>query len=111
MQSRSPMASAIGGAHHGAVQYVERHARGIADAEETARCQSNACRWTVYALSTTDFVIAVHDDPYFRRAGWISSGSADKRRNLKITIFGRAGHGARRGITIDPVVIEARTVH
>ena len=59
-----------------------------------------------------DFAIAMHDDPRFPsgqvgfRAGPVLSNSDQ----FIIKIFGRGGHGARPEITIDPVVIAARTV-
>jgi hippurate hydrolase len=59
-----------------------------------------------------DFAVAVHDDARYP-AGIIGYHSGPILSNIdtvKITIFGRGGHGARPESTVDPIVIAARTV-
>ncbi|MEP6508335.1 MAG: amidohydrolase [Gemmatimonadales bacterium] len=59
-----------------------------------------------------DFAFAVHDDAR-RPSGEVAfhAGPALSNSNsLTIHIFGRGGHGARPEMTIDPIVIAARTV-
>lgn len=59
-----------------------------------------------------DFALAIHDDARYPagvigyRAGPVLSNSD----NIRVTIYGAGGHGARPETTIDPVVIAARTV-
>jgi hippurate hydrolase len=59
-----------------------------------------------------DYALAVHDDPRYPagligyRAGPILANSDQ----VRVTIHGAGGHGARQETTIDPVVIAARTV-
>ncbi len=59
-----------------------------------------------------DVALAVHDDARYP-AGMIGHHAGPILSNsdtVKITIFGRGGHGARPETTVDPVVIAARTV-
>jgi hippurate hydrolase len=59
-----------------------------------------------------DYAFAVHDDPRYP-AGLIGYHSGPAMSNvdtLKVTIFGRGGHGARPETTVDPIVLAARTV-
>jgi len=59
-----------------------------------------------------DFGVVLHVDNE-RPAGKIGVGSGYRYASadsLRITIFGKGGHGARPETTIDPVVIAARTV-
>ena len=59
-----------------------------------------------------DYALAVHDDAR-EPAGIIGYHAGPILSNvdtLKITIFGRGGHGARPESTVDPIVIAARTV-
>ena len=59
-----------------------------------------------------DFALAIHDDARYPagvvgyRAGPLLANSDQ----LRVTIFGAGGHGARPETTIDPVVIASRTV-
>jgi hippurate hydrolase len=59
-----------------------------------------------------DYAIAVHDDPFMPSGqvsvtpGPIMAGAS----SVKITIYGKGGHGAVPQSTIDPIVIAARTV-
>ncbi len=59
-----------------------------------------------------DYAIAVHDDSAMPAgqlditAGPVYAAAA----SVKITIFGKGGHGAQPQTTVDPVVIAARTV-
>lgn len=59
-----------------------------------------------------DYAVAVHDDAR-EPAGIIGYHAGPILSNInsvKITIFGRGGHGARPEATVDPIVIAARTV-
>jgi amidohydrolase len=59
-----------------------------------------------------DFAVAIHDDAR-DPAGLIGYHAGPLLANInsvKITIFGRGGHGARPESTVDPIVIAARTV-
>jgi amidohydrolase len=59
-----------------------------------------------------DFALAVHDDPRLP-AGLIGYHAGPILANsdtLKVTIYGAGGHGGWPELTIDPVVIAARTV-
>jgi amidohydrolase len=59
-----------------------------------------------------DYAVAVHDDAR-DPAGIIGYHAGPLLANVnsvKITIFGRGGHGARPETTVDPIVIAARTV-
>jgi hippurate hydrolase len=59
-----------------------------------------------------DYALAVHDDAR-DPAGIIGYHAGPILSNVdtvKITIFGRGGHGARPEATVDPIVIAARTV-
>jgi amidohydrolase len=59
-----------------------------------------------------DYALAVHDDPRYP-AGLIGYRAGPLLANsdqLRVTIYGAGGHGARPEATIDPVVIAARTV-
>ena len=59
-----------------------------------------------------DFALALHDSQVLptgqigTRAGYYMSAND----SVYITIFGRGGHGAKPQVTIDPIVIAARTV-
>jgi hippurate hydrolase len=59
-----------------------------------------------------DYALAIHDDPRYPagligyRPGPILSNSDQ----LRVTLYGSGGHGARPETTVDPVVIAARTV-
>ncbi|GAC1668714.1 MAG: M20 family metallopeptidase [Steroidobacteraceae bacterium] len=59
-----------------------------------------------------DYALAVHDDA--RQAagiiGYHAGPILSNVNTLKMTIFGRGGHGARPESTVDPVVIAARTI-
>src|SRR6202040_4021526 len=59
-----------------------------------------------------DYAVAIHDDAR-DPAGIIGYHAGPILSNVdtvKITIFGRGGHGARPEATVDPIVIAARTV-
>ena len=59
-----------------------------------------------------DYAVAIHDDARYP-AGIIGHHAGPLLANVnsvKITIFGRGGHGARPESTVDPIVIAARTV-
>jgi amidohydrolase len=59
-----------------------------------------------------DFAIAVHDSGFYP-AGTVAIVSGFTMANVDmvdITIYGKGGHGALPHLTIDPVVIAARTV-
>jgi amidohydrolase len=59
-----------------------------------------------------DYALAVHDDAR-ESAGIIGYHAGPILSNInsvKITIFGRGGHGARPESTVDPIVIAARTI-
>ncbi len=59
-----------------------------------------------------DYAIALHDDARSPagtvryRSGWAMANSD----NVDLTIYGKGGHGATPQLTIDPVVIAARTI-
>jgi amidohydrolase len=59
-----------------------------------------------------DYALAVHDDARFPAGliGYHTGPILSNSDTLKITIYGRGGHGARPETTVDPVVIAARTV-
>jgi amidohydrolase len=59
-----------------------------------------------------DYALAVHDDARYPAGiiGFHSGPIMSHVDSLKITIFGRSGHGARPESTVDPIVIAARTV-
>jgi len=82
-------------------------------AEETA---SGAKRMLADGLLTRfprpDFALAVHDDARFPAGiiGYHAGPILSNSDTVRITIFGRGGHGARPETTVDPVVIAARTV-
>ena len=59
-----------------------------------------------------DYALAIHDDPRYP-AGLIGYRAGPLLANsdqLRVTIFGAGGHGARPETTVDPVVIAARAV-
>jgi amidohydrolase len=58
------------------------------------------------------FALAVHDDPRAPGGfvGYHAGPILSNADSLRITIFGTGGHGARPEITVDPIVIAARTV-
>jgi amidohydrolase len=59
-----------------------------------------------------DYALAVHDDARYPAGiiGFHAGPIMSHVDSLKITIFGRSGHGARPESTVDPIVIAARTV-
>jgi hippurate hydrolase len=59
-----------------------------------------------------DYALAVHDDARYPAGtiGFHAGAIMSHVDSVKITIFGRGGHGARPESTVDPVVISARTV-
>ena len=59
-----------------------------------------------------DYALAVHDDARYPAGiiGFHSGPILSHVNSVKITIFGRGGHGARPESTVDPIVIAARTV-
>ena len=59
-----------------------------------------------------DYALAVHDDARYAAGiiGFHAGPIMSHVNSVKITIFGRAGHGARPESTVDPIVIAARTV-
>jgi amidohydrolase len=59
-----------------------------------------------------DFALAVHDDARYPAGiiGFHAGPILSHVNSVKITIFGRGGHGARPESTVDPIVIAARTV-
>ncbi len=59
-----------------------------------------------------DYALAVHDDARDPAGviGFHSGPILSNVNSVKITIFGRGGHGARPESTVDPIVIAARTV-
>ena len=59
-----------------------------------------------------DYAVAVHDDARDRAGiiGYHAGAILSNNNIVKITIFGRGGHGARPESTVDPIVIAARTV-
>ncbi len=59
-----------------------------------------------------DVALAVHDDARYPAGmiGYHAGPILSNSDTVKITIFGRGGHGARPETTVDPVVIAARTV-
>lgn len=59
-----------------------------------------------------DYAVAVHDDARDPAGiiGYHSGPILSNVNSVKITIFGRGGHGARPESTVDPIVIAARTV-
>ena len=82
-------------------------------AEETLR----GAKWMIddgllTRFPKPDFALAIHDDARYAaglvgyRAGPLLANSDQ----LRVTIFGAGGHGARPETTVDPVVIASRTV-
>ncbi len=59
-----------------------------------------------------DYALAVHDDARYPAGiiGFHAGAILSHVNSVKITIFGRGGHGARPESTVDPIVIAARTV-
>jgi amidohydrolase len=59
-----------------------------------------------------DYALAVHDDARYPAGiiGFHAGPILSHVNSVKITIFGRGGHGARPESTVDPIVIAARTV-
>jgi amidohydrolase len=59
-----------------------------------------------------DFALAIHDDARYPAGtvGYHAGATLSNSDTVRITIYGRGGHGARPETTIDPVVIAARTV-
>jgi amidohydrolase len=59
-----------------------------------------------------DYAVAVHDDARESAGiiGYHAGPILSNVNSVKITIFGRGGHGARPESTVDPIVIAARTV-
>jgi hippurate hydrolase len=58
------------------------------------------------------YAVAVHDDARDPAGiiGYHAGPILSNANTVKITIFGRGGHGARPESTVDPIVIAARTV-
>ena len=59
-----------------------------------------------------NYALAVHDDARYPAGviGFHAGPILSNVNSVKITIFGRGGHGARPESTVDPIVIAARTV-
>jgi amidohydrolase len=59
-----------------------------------------------------DYAVAIHDDARYPAGiiGYHAGPLLANVNSVKITIFGRGGHGARPEATVDPIVIAARTV-
>jgi amidohydrolase len=59
-----------------------------------------------------DYAVAIHDDARDPAGiiGYHAGPILSNVNTVKITIFGRGGHGARPESTVDPIVIAARTV-
>lgn len=59
-----------------------------------------------------NYALAVHDDARYPAGliGFHAGPILSDVNSVKITIFGRGGHGARPESTVDPIVIAARTV-
>ena len=59
-----------------------------------------------------DYAVAIHDDARYPAGiiGYHAGPLLANVNSVKITIFGRGGHGARPESTVDPIVIAARTV-
>ena len=59
-----------------------------------------------------DFVFAIHDTS-FAPAGavyYVSGFAMSNADSLDVTIYGKGGHGSAPEVTIDPIVIAARTI-
>src|SRR5437588_241574 len=59
-----------------------------------------------------DFVFAIHDTS-FERAGkvaYVAGYAMSNADSVDVTIYGKGGHGAAPELTIDPIVIAARTI-
>ena len=59
-----------------------------------------------------DYVFAIHDTA-FAPAGsvyYVNGFAMSNADSLDVTIFGRGGHGSAPEVTIDPIVIAARTI-
>jgi hippurate hydrolase len=59
-----------------------------------------------------DFAIGLHDSARLPagKVSWVSRFACANVDSVDVTIFGRGGHGAYPHMTIDPIVIAARTV-
>jgi amidohydrolase len=59
-----------------------------------------------------DYALAIHDDARYPAGviGYHAGAILANSDTVKITIFGRGGHGARPETTIDPIVIAGRTI-
>jgi hippurate hydrolase len=59
-----------------------------------------------------DYAITLHDTPDLPagKVGYTSGYELANSDALDVTIFGRGGHGARPQLTVDPIVIAARTI-
>ncbi|HMK31803.1 MAG TPA: amidohydrolase [Terriglobales bacterium] len=59
-----------------------------------------------------DFALAVHDDDGIPagQVGLTSGYSLAASDSVDLTIYGRGGHGAKPQMTVDPIVIAARTI-
>jgi amidohydrolase len=59
-----------------------------------------------------NYAVAVHDDARDPAGiiGYHAGAILSNANTVKITIYGRGGHGARPESTVDPIVIAARTV-
>jgi amidohydrolase len=59
-----------------------------------------------------DYAITLHDTPDLPagKVGYTSGYALANADAVNVTIFGRGGHGARPQLTVDPIVIAARTI-
>ncbi|HXY48561.1 MAG TPA: amidohydrolase [Terriglobales bacterium] len=59
-----------------------------------------------------DFVFAVHDSAGLPagKVGYTPGYSASNADSVDVTIFGKGGHGSAPQVTVDPIVIAARTI-
>jgi amidohydrolase len=82
-------------------------------AEETgAGAKSMLADGLFTRFARPDYALAVHDDARYPAGiiGFHAGPILSHVNSVKITIFGRGGHGARPESTVDPIVIAARTV-
>ncbi len=59
-----------------------------------------------------DFAVTLHDIQYLPagKVGYVSGYELANTDAVDVTIYGRGGHGAAPWLTVDPIVIAARTV-
>ena len=82
-------------------------------AEETIHGASAMLRDGLYTrFPKPDFVFAVHDSSSLPagKVGFTPGYSASNADSVEVTIFGKGGHGSAPQVTIDPIVIAARTI-